>query len=67
MELFLALNKQIILTCTLKEEENDKYANNNSVHDISFDRVTKFKLLQPKYNKEFRDELKRFHINLDVQ
>lgn len=67
LELFLALNKQIILTCTLKQEENDKYANNNSVHDISFDGVTKFKLLQPKYNKEFRDELKRFHINLDVQ
>lgn len=67
LELFLELNKQVILTCTLKEEENDKYKNNNIIHDISFDKVTKFKLLQSRYNEEFRDELKKFHINLDVQ
>ena len=29
----------MILTCTLKEEENDKYKNNNIIHDISFDEV----------------------------
>lgn len=67
INLFASLNKQIIFTCTLKNEENDKYSNNNQINDISFDYVEKFHLLQERDNEEFRKLLKLFSINIDIQ
>ena len=67
INLFASLNKQIIFTCTLKNEEKDKYSNNNQINDISFDYVEKFHLLQERDNEEFRKLLKLFSINIDIQ
>lgn len=67
IEEFAKLDKQIILSCTLKNEEKNKYANYLDVNDISFDSVEKFHLLQEKFNEEFREKMSLFSINLDIQ
>lgn len=67
IEEFNKLDKQIILSCTLKNEEKNKYANYSDVYDISFDNIEKFHLLQEKYNDEFREKMSLFSINLDIQ
>lgn len=45
----LELNRQIIMTCTLKTEEQGKYDDIQGVHSISFDEVKKFDLLTEDY------------------
>lgn len=67
IKIFKELNKQIILSCTLKNEENNKYSHNPYVHAISFDNIEKFHLLSSKYNEEFEKKLKDLMIDLSIQ
>lgn len=67
IKLFNSLNKQIIFTCTLKNEEYDKYTNNEQINEISFNNVEKFNLLQERDNEVFRNLLKLFSININIQ
>ncbi len=67
IDAFSKLNKQVIFTCTLKEEEKNKYDNLKGVTSISFDAVNKFHLLDEKYNDKFRTILKSISIDLALQ
>ena len=67
ISLFERLNKQVILSCTLKEEEKAKYASINSVNDISFDRVPKFHLLNSADKTHLVLLLNKLAINLGIQ
>ena len=42
---FKQLNNQVIMTCTLKHEEQGKYDDMDGIFNISFDHVEKFHLL----------------------
>lgn len=67
VDLFRTFNKQIILSCTLKNEENNKYDTFDNIHNISFDGVEKFHLLKPEYNDRFNQLLRDFRIDLLIQ
>ncbi len=67
LDLLKKLDCQVILSCTLKDEEGDKYYNIPDVHSISFDYVEPFHLLNKDYNKKFFDILKKFNIDLNIQ
>lgn len=67
IKLFNELDKQVILSCTLKDEESNKYDSLEGVHSISFDNFEKFKILNSKYNNEFKKKLLEFCINIDIQ
>ena len=67
IEEFRKLKKQIILSCTLKNQEKNKYSSIPDINDVSFDDVEKFHLLNETYNLKFREKLAEFSINLDIQ
>ena len=67
MKLFESLNKQVILSCTLKDEEQEKYASIKGVNDISFDDVPKFHLLNGDDRSHLVLLLNKLAINLDIQ
>ena len=64
ISLFSSLNKQIILTCTLKKEENEKYDNRIDVNAISFDQIQPFNLMSSKYNEKFIELIRAFSISI---
>ena len=64
ISLFSSLNKQIILTCTLKKEENAKYDNRIDVNAISFDQIQPFNLMSSKYNEKFIELIRAFSISI---
>ncbi|ERK28244.1 hypothetical protein [Clostridium intestinale] len=63
---FKKLNKQIILTSTLKEEEynNLKYEEIDNITAIDYSKHEDSKILQKLYVNEFKDILKMFNIEL---
>lgn len=67
IEKFKELNKQVILTCTLKNEEKNKYSHLQYINEISFDDIVKFNLLQTKYNDIFLKFLKKLSIDIELQ
>ncbi len=67
IDLFKLLNKQVIFTCTLKDEEKNKYVGMDGVNDVSFDGVEKFHLLTESHNEKFREILNEVSINLELQ
>lgn len=67
IDLFKRLNKQVILSCTLKDEEQNKYNKYNEINEISFDNVPKFHLLNFDDISKLVALLNKLAINLDVQ
>ena len=67
INLFERLNKQVILSCTLKDEEQEKYTSINGVNDISFDNISKFHLLNDEDKSHLVLLLNKLAINLDIQ
>lgn len=53
IQMFSELNNQIILTTTLKEEEENKYLNNVAVHSIDFSEHVTNKILSAEYVEKF--------------
>lgn len=64
LSLFLELNRQCILTTTLKKEENGKYDSLSQIHIIDYTEHTTNKLLSPDYNDEFISILKNLNVLL---
>ena len=64
LNLFLELNRQCILTTTLKKEENGKYDSLSQIHIIDYTEHTTNKLLSPDYNDEFISILKNLNVLL---
>lgn len=64
LEKLLKLNRQIIMTCTLKNEEQGKYDDIPGVHSISFDEIKKFDLLTENYVERANLILKELKIIL---
>ena len=64
MNLLLELNKQCILTTTIKKEEKGKYDSFPQVHIIDYTEHTTNKLLRPDYNEEFISILRTMNILL---
>lgn len=61
---FLKLNKQVILTSTVKKEEYsaDKYFNIDELNVIDYSNFEDSKILQESYVNDFRDLLIKFNI-----
>ncbi len=64
ISMFASLNKQVILTCTLKKEENTKYDNRKDVNAISFDNIRPFNLMTTNYNEKFLELVQAFSISI---
>ena len=65
LELFKKLDCQVILTCTLKNEESNKYNGSNDYHVIPFDGIREFNLLTDSYNKRFNQVYSSFEIKME--
>lgn len=65
LNLFIELNKQCILTTTLKAEEKDKYKDFSKIHIIDYTNHVTNKLLSEQCNDEFNSLLKNMNILLD--
>lgn len=65
LNLFIELNKQCILTTTLKAEEKDKYKDFSKIHIIDYTNHVTNKLLSKQCNDEFNSLLKNMNILLD--
>ncbi|MFD2697950.1 hypothetical protein ACFSQ0_08105 [Mesonia sediminis] len=61
---FLKLNKQIILTSTLKDEEylSEKYINIEGINILDYSEVQDSKILQQEYAEEFAELIDKFSI-----
>lgn len=64
LDLFIKLNKQCILTTTIKNEEKGKYNSFSQLHIIDYTEHTTNKLLSPDYNSEFTSILGTMNILL---
>ena len=64
ISMFASLNKQVILTCTLKNEENTKYDNRKDVNAISFDNIRSFNLMTQNDNEKFNELVRAFSISV---
>lgn len=64
LDLFIKLDKQCILTTTIKEEEKGKYDSFPQIHIIDYTEHTTNKLLSPDYNSEFTSILGTMNILL---
>ncbi|KGQ63007.1 hypothetical protein [Gallibacterium anatis] len=64
LDLFLDLNKQCILTTTIKKEEKGKYNNFPQINIVDYTNHTTNKLLNPDYNDEFISILGTMNILL---
>lgn len=64
LPLLKELNKQVIITCTLKAEERNKYDDKEGIKSISFDNIIQHKLLQPEYNDKFKKKMRDLLIVL---
>lgn len=53
IDLFKKLNNQIIFTTTLKEEEGEKYSEQDKLNNISFSSHTTNKMLSVTYVERF--------------
>ncbi|HEL1175648.1 TPA: hypothetical protein TVL23_001900, partial [Streptococcus equi subsp. zooepidemicus] len=53
LDLFLELDKQCILTTTIKKEEKGKYDSFPKINIVDYTEHTTNKLLSPDYNDEF--------------
>lgn len=53
LEMFSELDNQLIFTTTLKDEEENKYANNTLIHNINFSGHVTNKILSEKYVERF--------------
>ena len=64
IEEYIKLNKQVILTSTLKDEEynSDKYYNIKGINVIDYSKVKDSKLLQESFVKEFSELIEKFGI-----
>jgi len=64
IEEYIKLNKQVILTSTLKDEEydSDKYYNIKGINVIDYSKVEDSKLLQVSFLQEFTELLDKFGI-----
>ena len=67
IDYFISLEKQVILTCTLKDEEKTKYLLMNKINNISFNNVQKFSIMNKTYNQKFVELLSKFNIDLSIQ
>lgn len=59
---FLKLNKQIILTSTLKDEEylSEKYANIEGLNILDYSKIEDSKILQPEHSADFSKLIEKF-------
>ncbi|KEO72246.1 hypothetical protein [Anditalea andensis] len=66
IEEFVKLNKQVILTSTLKREEYsaDKYSVFTNVNPLDYSQFQDSKLLQPTYVEEFKKVIQNFPITI---
>lgn len=66
IEEFIKLNKQVILTSTLKREEysTDKYSSFKEVNMLDYSLFEDSKLLQETHVTKFLEILKKFHITI---
>ena len=53
LQMFQKMENQIIFTTTLKNEEENKYAENKDIHNIDFSMHTTNKMLSSKYLSKF--------------
>lgn len=61
---FIKMDRQVFLTCTLKDEEYGKYDNIEFVNSISFDGVEKFHILSTEYNEVVNEVLSALFIEI---
>ncbi|MBI6120118.1 hypothetical protein [Salegentibacter maritimus] len=61
---FIKLNKQVILTSTLKNEEyiSEKYFNQKEINVLDYSKVEDSKILQPDFAVEFNEIVEKFNI-----
>lgn len=64
LQMFGKLPNQIIFTTTLKNEESNKYANYESVHNIDFSPHTTNKMLSVEYMPQFLEAAKDMLITI---
>lgn len=64
LDLFIELDKQCILTTTIKKEEKGKYNKFPKIHIVDYTEHTTNKLLSPDYNDEFISILGSMNILL---
>lgn len=64
IEEFIKLNKQVILTSTLKDEEydSDKYIKMTDVNVMDYSDIQDSKILNPNFTESFMEILERFGI-----
>ena len=55
LQMFEKVSNQIIFTTTLKNEENNKYANCEGIHNIDFSSHVTNKMLSMEYMSRFLD------------
>ncbi|MNF18582.1 hypothetical protein D3C80_2227550 [compost metagenome] len=61
---FISLNKQVILTSTLKDEEYDadKYYNIENLNVIDYSMLADSKILQSDFAPEFKKIIEKFNV-----
>ena len=62
LEMLIKLNKQVILTATLKNEEMGKYEKRNDLTRIDYSRHASCKMLSEKYTENFVELIKEFGV-----
>lgn len=65
IDTFKKINKQIILTATLKNEEYHKYDDDILINKYDFSSIESKHLLQRKYIDEFEKKIKEFSLSLN--
>lgn len=67
IEIYEKLNKQVIITSTLKSEEyaTDKYKNTNTINVIDYNSHSDSRILNPIYSNEFMALIKSFEVSIN--
>lgn len=65
LHLLSEMNRQCILTTTLKAEENDKYADMTGINAINYSSYQSNKILNPSFCPKFRNLLESLGISLE--
>ncbi|MDH6603739.1 DNA repair exonuclease SbcCD ATPase subunit [Bacilli bacterium PM5-9] len=68
IDIYKTMNRQVILTATLKDEEfvnKDKYENVSDINAINYESVLTYKLLNESYVNDFKNIINKFGIVLE--
>jgi hypothetical protein len=67
LEIYESLEKQVIVTSTLKEEEyaTDKYTNTETINVLDYNGHDDSKILNSKFSDDFMNILRGFEINIE--